>query len=102
MSDTVRGLIVFVTALITIALWVPLSGHAEPRPGGGSINDIYFGLFHYLTVHSEMKEPDFKITKSLSPGRLALTAAVSTGLWLVVIGVVRKKKTLPPDRPNPQ
>ena len=76
MSETVRGVIVFVAALFTIALWVPLSGEGRAREGGGSVNEIYFGLFRYLVVHSEMKEPDFKITKELQPVRLAANALV--------------------------
>jgi len=102
MSDTLRGLIVFVAALLTIALWVPLSGDAMPNAKGGSVNNIYFGLFHYLTVHSELKEPHYEITKTLFPGRLATTTLTSLGLWLSVWFVVRTKKTLPADLPNPQ
>ena len=98
MSDTVRGVIIFAAALFTIALWVPLSGDAQPRAGGGSINNIYFGLFRYLTIHSELKEPDFTMTKTLAPGRLAVTVALSTGLWVSVIMLARKTKL---STPNP-
>lgn len=102
MSDTLRGVIVFAAALLTIALWVPLSGDAHPRAGGGSINNIYFGLFRYLTIHSELKEPDYIITKALAPGRLAVTAAVSTGLWVSVITLVRKRKISTANRTESQ
>src|SRR5687768_12643885 len=102
MSETVRGVIVFVAALFTIALWVPLSGEGRAREGGGSVNEIYFGLFRYLVVHSEMKEPDFKITKELQPVRLAVTVALSGGLWVAMVMFVIKKKSLSADRTDPE
>jgi hypothetical protein len=102
MNDTIRGLIVFLAALFTIALWAPLSGDAEPMPGGGSRNKIYFGLLQYLTVHSELKEPDYKITKVFSPGRLAGTATVSIALWLGIVLFLRKTRPSPGNRTDAQ
>jgi hypothetical protein len=102
MNDTLRGLIVFIAVLITIALWVPLSNHAEPRLGGGSNNDIYFGLFHYLVVHSEMNEPNFHITKALAPGRLAATATSSAALWIAIVYFLKATKPSAANRRDPK
>ena len=102
MNDTIRGFIVFLAALFTITLWVPLSGAAEPMPGGGSRNKIYFGLFQYLTVHSELKEPDYKITKEVSVGRLSETIGVSAALWVGIVLFLRKTRRSPADRTDSQ
>jgi len=98
MRDTLRGLVVFAAALITIALWAPLSEQAEAKMGGGTSNEIYFGLFHYMTVHSEMKEPDYHITKSLAPPRLGATAGASAALWVGIIYYLRRTRISPADR----
>ena len=91
MSSTKRGLLIFATALLTILLWAPISGQGGPRPGGGTINHIYFGLFGYLTVRSEIKDPKYELTKTVDAARLAVTAASTAILWAGVILVIKKR-----------
>ena len=94
MSDTVRGVIVFLTALLTIALWVPLRNRPERLPDGVVVTELYFGAFTYLTLRTELKEPDYKMSWTPNYGRLALTGVVTVGLWGTVIYFVRKRKSL--------
>lgn len=97
MKDTVRGLIVFAAVLITIGFWAPLREQAEARLDGGTSNDIYFGLFRYMTLHTEMKEPDYQITKIVSPSRATVTGLATVGLWTGILIFLKKTR---PSRAN--
>lgn len=90
MNPTVRGLIIFFSVLLTVGFWMPLSNSPDFAPGGGTITDTYFGLFHYATVHAFMKEPEFSMKWQLHPGRLALTIVVTLVFWAAVIAVLRR------------
>lgn len=96
-NETGRGVLIFVTALITIWLWAPLNNHAERTPSGLIVTETYFGPLHYLTLHTELKEPDYKMEKRLNTKRLALTSVMSGVLWTAVILKVRKKAPVLPQ-----
>ena len=93
MSETVRGLIVFVTALVTIALWVPLRNRPERLSDGTVVSETYFGAFTYLTLRTELKEPEYKMSWMPSYQRIALTGVVTAALWTGVVLAVKKKKS---------
>jgi hypothetical protein len=94
-NETWRGVTIFGAALLTIWLWAPLNNKASRTASGMIISDTYFGPFRYLTLHTELKEPEYKMEKSLDRGRLAATTAISAALWCVVIWKVRQQ---PSDR----
>jgi hypothetical protein len=83
---------VFLTALVTIGLWVPLRNHPERRADGVVISETYFGVFTYLTLRTELKEPDYRMSWTPQYGRLALTGVVTLGLWSAVVLIVKKRK----------
>jgi hypothetical protein len=91
-SDTVRGVIVFAAALVTIALLVPLRNRPERLADGTVVSETYFGLFTYLTLRTELKEPEYRMSWHPDLGRMAVTGAVALGLWGAVIPVVRRGK----------
>jgi hypothetical protein len=80
-NETGRGVLIFVTALITIWLWAPLNNHAERTASGTIVTETYFGPLRYLTIHTELKEPNYKMERRLDKMRLALTTIISAGLW---------------------
>ncbi len=92
MSDTVRGVIIFFAALMTIGLWAPLRNHPERTPDGTIVTQSYFGLFTYGTLHTELKEPDYKMSFVPSYPRLAVTCLATAVLWGAVITRVKKRK----------
>ena len=92
MSDTLRGVIVFVTALVTITLWVPLRNHPERLPDGVVASETYFGVFTYLTLRTELKEPNYTMAWKPSYPRLAVTAIATLALWGTVMTIVRRKR----------
>ena len=87
-----RGLTVFVTALVTIALWVPLRNRPERLPDGSVMTETYFGAFTYLTLRTELKEPEYKMSWTPSYQRLGLTAIATGALWAGVILLIKRKK----------
>jgi hypothetical protein len=89
-SDTVRGVIVFVSALVTIALWVPLRNHPERLADGSVVSETYFGAFGYLTLRTELKEPEYKMSWMPKYRRLITTVVVTAGLWAVIIVGMKK------------
>ena len=92
MSDTVRGLMVFVMVLITIGIWAPLRNHPERLPNGAVLTETYFGVFRYLTLRTETKEPAYKMEWVPNYNRLALTGAVTVGMWAGVLVLIRKRR----------
>jgi hypothetical protein len=103
-TDTIRGVVVFVTALVTIAIWAPLRNHPERLPDGVIVTETYFGVFTYLTLRTELKEPEYRLSWTPNYGRLALTAGVTTGLWGAVVTNVKKRRnreTSGAHRPEP-
>jgi hypothetical protein len=100
-NETVRGVIVFATALVTIGLWAPLRNRPERLADGVIASDTYFGMFTYLTLRTELKEPEYRMFWMPRYSRLAITGLVTAGLWGVVIVTVKKKKLSPGgDRPE--
>jgi hypothetical protein len=90
-NETWRGVIVFLAVLITIWFWAPLSNHATRAPDGVILTETYFGPLRYLTVRTELKEPDYRMTRKWSGSRLVSTALATAGLWGVVIHRVRRR-----------
>src|SRR4051812_8952568 len=64
-NETRRGVIIFVAALVTIWLWAPLSSNATRTAAGVILTDTYFGPLRYLTLHTELKEPTYKMEPHL-------------------------------------
>ena len=81
----------FVTALVTIALWVPLRNRPERLADGTVVSETYFGAFTYLTLRTELKEPEYKMSWSPNYKRLAMTGTVTIAIWAGVVTIVRKK-----------
>jgi len=96
-NETWRGLIIFVAALLTLWLWAPLANNASRKADGVIVSETYFGPLRYLTLHTELKEPNYAMERRLHRGRLALTATLSAALWIVVVMKVRGKRLAPPD-----
>ena len=104
MSDTKRGLIIFLAGLLTIALWVPVGNEAQPSASGKITTETYFGAFRYLTLRAEIQEPRYILTPFPNYRRLALTAAATVGLWAGIIAWCRKRRAIssPANGPNPE
>ena len=94
MNETRRGVVIFVTALITIWLWAPLSSDAARTASGVIVTDTFFGPFRYLTLHTELKEPEYTMTRKLNSKALALTTGLSAALWCAVVWAIRRKPKL--------
>jgi hypothetical protein len=86
-------------ALVTIWLWAPLNSHASRIASGQIVTETYFGPLRYLTLRTELKEPDYTIQKQLNPRRLAGTLGLTTGLWVAVIAKVRRKSITAKQNP---
>jgi len=99
-NETGRGVLIFVSALITIWLWAPLSNQPSRTASGTIINETYFGPLHYLVLHTELKEPDYKMERRLARTRLAITTLLSAGLWVAVIWKVKGKPLTPAEEPK--
>ncbi len=97
MNETWRGLLVFVSALLTIWLWAPLSNHPSLTGTGTIVSDTYFGPLHYLTLHTELTEPKYTMQRTLNRKRLAVTTVLSAALWTFVVVKVRSKPLVPPE-----
>jgi hypothetical protein len=92
-SDTVRGVIIFVAVLLTIGIWAPLRNQPERLPSGVIVTETYFGALRYLTLRTELKEPDYHLYWIPDYKKLAITAAVTGALWAGVIAATRKRRT---------
>jgi hypothetical protein len=89
-NQTVRGLVIFVSVLLTIAFWMPLSNSPRLGPNGGTITDTFFGVFRYATMSAVMKEPDFSLSWSVNALRLVITVGVTVVFWLTVMWVLKR------------
>ena len=92
MNETLRGVIVFVAILLTIGIWAPLRNYPQRMPSGAVITETYFGVLTYLTLRTETKEPDYKMSWTPDYKRLAMTGGLTAVLWGGVIAAVKKKK----------
>ena len=95
---------VFASVLLTLLIWAPLSSAAERLASGAISTNLYFGIFRYLVLTTETKEPDFAMSTVLNPGRLALTILATALLWFFVILTLRRTRPSAriADRPDPQ
>lgn len=91
MSQTKRGLIVFVTVVLTLVLWIPVSsmGRKNVETGGFS-SRLRLGLLGYGMVAGEFVEPEYDINTSINRERLALTIGTTGALWLMVWWILRR------------
>lgn len=93
MSSSARGVIIFISVLLTIGIWAPLRNRPERLPDGTVVTETYFGVFTYGTLTSRLKEPHYQMDFTHHPKNTALTAATTLGLWAVIMVIVRKKTT---------
>lgn len=80
----------FAAALVTIALWVPLRNKPERLPDGVVVAETYFGVFTYLTLRTELKEPTYKMSWNPNYARVATTVVATAVLWGGVVRGLRK------------
>lgn len=92
-SDTLRGVIIFVAVLMTIGVWAPLRNKPERAATGAVITETYFGVFTYLTLRTELKEPEYQMSWMPNYARLAMTGLVTAGLWAGAIVLTRGPKS---------
>ncbi len=92
MSDTARGVTIFVAILLTIGTWAPLRNKPERTPSGIIITETYFGVFRYLTLRTELREPNYEMDLTPNYPKLAMTGVATAVLWCGVLVVTRKKK----------
>ena len=91
-SETVRGLIIFVSVLITVGIWMPISNSPRIVPEGGTVTETYFGVFRYGTMTGVMKEPEFSLGFHVHVYRLILTIFVTLLFWVGVILYLRASR----------
>jgi hypothetical protein len=91
-SDTARGAIIFIAILLTIGTWAPLRNKPQRTPSGVIITETYFGVFRYLTLRTELKEPNYQMEMIPNYPKLALTGLATAALWCGVLVVTRKPK----------
>jgi hypothetical protein len=99
-KQTTRGIILFVTVLITIGIWAPLRNRPERLPNGAVLTETYFGVLTYLTLSTETKEPNFHFEWSPNYKRLALTGLLTAGLWAAAFTLTRRKNPGPHVSPG--
>ena len=86
-----RGVILFVAVLITIGIWAPLRNRPERLAGGAIVTETYFGVFRYLTLHTEFQEPRYEMKWIPDYKKVALTAGVTAALWGGVVVLARRR-----------
>ena len=91
MNQTVRGIVIFATVLITTGIWAPLRNHPTRLPSGAVLTESYFGVLTYLTLRTETKEPEYKMDWIPNYKRLLLTSGVTIGLWVTVLSVIKRR-----------
>jgi hypothetical protein len=91
-SDTARGVTIFVAVLLTIGIWAPLRNQPERLPSGIIVTETYFGALRYLTLRTELKEPEYRLHWIPDYKKLAITAALTGALWAGVVAATRKRK----------
>jgi hypothetical protein len=89
---------IFLAGLVTIWLWAPLSSDARHAGSGKITTETYFGPFRYLTVHTELTEPNYSITRITNSSRLALTIVITLAVWIGVIAWILRARRLSRDR----
>jgi hypothetical protein len=89
-NETRRGLTIFLSALVTLWLWAPLSSDSSRAADGTITTKTYFGPLHYLTLHAELKEPQYSITRNWNNSRLAATIGLTVLLWTAVLWKIRR------------
>ena len=94
-TDTIRGAIIFAAVILTIGIWAPLRNKPERLSSGVIVTETYFGFFKYLTLRTELKEPEYKMQWQPSYPRLALTAFATAALWSTAIPLTRRGKNPP-------
>lgn len=92
MTDTIRGTIIFAAVLLTIGIWAPLRNKPERLSTGVIVTETYFGFLKYLTLRTELKEPEYKMQWQPSYPNLALTALATAALWSTVIPLTKRRK----------
>ena len=92
----------FVSVLITIAFWMPLSNSPRFAPEGGTITQTHFGLFRYATMHAFMKEPEYRMNWTVDRPRLALTIGITVVFWGLVLFLLRRSRVSAGDRADAQ
>ena len=92
MSDTARGVVIFVAILLTIGTWAPLRNKPERTPSGVIITETYFGVFRYLTLRTELREPNYEMDLIPNYPKLALTGVATALLWCGVLVMTQKRK----------
>lgn len=92
MRDTVRGVIIFLAVLLTIGIWAPLRNKPERLPSGTIVTETYFGVLRYLTLRTELKEPEYQMHWIPDYPRAVATAAFTGVLWAGVVALTRKPK----------
>jgi hypothetical protein len=90
--DTVRGVTIFVAVLLTIGIWAPLRNKPERLPSGVIVTETYFGVLRYLTLRTELKEPEYRMYWIPDYGKAGATAAITGLLWVGVVMLTRKRK----------
>jgi hypothetical protein len=94
--DTARGVIIFLAVLLTIGIWAPLRNKPERMASGAIVTETYFGVMRYLTLRTELKEPEYRMEWIPDYKRAALTAGLTAILWMGVVFTCRKPKV--PER----
>jgi hypothetical protein len=91
-SDTARGAIIFIAILLTIGTWAPLRNKPERTPSGVIVTETYFGVFRYLTLRTELREPNYEMQMIPNYPKLAVTGIATAVLWCGVLVATRKRK----------
>jgi len=89
--DTVRGVIIFLAVLLTIGIWAPLRNKPERLPTGVIVTETYFGVLRYLTLRTELKEPEYRMHWIPDYGKGAATVLITGVLWAGVVLLTRKR-----------
>ena len=92
MRDTARGVIIFVAVLLTIGIWAPLRNKPERLPSGAIVTETYFGVMRYLTLRTELKEPEYRMEWLPDYQRAVITTALTGLLWVGALAIRRKPK----------
>jgi hypothetical protein len=93
-SDTARGVVIFLAILLTIGIWAPLRNKPERTPSGVIVTETYFGVFRYLTLRTELNEPNYEMDLMPNYPKLGFTAVATAVLWCGVFVVTRKRNSV--------
>jgi hypothetical protein len=56
------------------------------------VTETYFGVFRYLTLRTELREPNYEMELIPKYPKLAVTGIATAALWCGVLVVTRKRK----------